>query len=124
MSELRRDPIVDRWVIIAPERPQRRDEVPARGEPRESAPPGVCAFCPGNEAKTPRELLARRPHTGPAATRDAPGWSLRVFPNRQPVLRIEGGLDASAHGLYDHMSGVGAHEVVVETPDHARRLAD
>ncbi len=58
------------------------------------------------------------------AYRDATGWSLRVFPNRFPALVIEGDLQREGDGIYDHMNGVGAHEVLVETPDHDRRFAD
>jgi len=47
-----------------------------------------------------------------------------VFPNRYPALKIEGDLDRTGDGLYDRMNGVGAHEVIVETPDHRRALAD
>jgi UDPglucose--hexose-1-phosphate uridylyltransferase len=121
MPELRRDPIVDRWVIIAPDRARRPAELCA---PVERASGGACPFCPGHEDKTPPELLAVRPHDGPGAQRNRPGWSLRVFPNRQPALGIEGNLDAEGHGLYDRMNGIGAHEVIVETADHGRRLAD
>jgi UDPglucose--hexose-1-phosphate uridylyltransferase len=39
-------------------------------------------------------------------------------PNKFPALRIEGELEPAAEGLYDRMNGVGAHEVVIESPDH------
>lgn len=117
MSELRKDPIVDRWVIIAPERARRPADLPRWAEP---TPMAVCPFCPGHEGKTPPELYARRND----GRRDAPGWSLRVFPNKYPALMIEGGLDPEGHGVFDRMNGVGAHEVVVETPNHDKRLAD
>jgi UDPglucose--hexose-1-phosphate uridylyltransferase len=41
-----------------------------------------------------------------------------VVPNKFPALRIEGELEPAAEGLYDRMNGVGAHEVVIESPDH------
>jgi UDPglucose--hexose-1-phosphate uridylyltransferase len=44
-------------------------------------------------------------------------------PNKFPALRIEGDLEPSGEGLFDKMTGVGAHEVVIETPDHAASLA-
>jgi UDPglucose--hexose-1-phosphate uridylyltransferase len=47
-----------------------------------------------------------------------------VVPNRYPALKIEGDHDRQADGVYDRMNGIGAHEVVIETPDHARQLAD
>lgn len=77
-------------------------------------------FCPGNEAKTPPEILAFR---SPGSAPNSPGWSLRVVSNKFPALRIEGELEPSGEGLYDRMSGIGAHEVIVETPDHHATLA-
>ena len=53
MPELRRDPIVGRWVIIATERAQRPFDV-ARSPPAQE--PSVCPYCPGHEDKTPREV--------------------------------------------------------------------
>ncbi len=120
MPELRRDPIVGRWVIIATERTKRPADFGARTEPRR----GLCPFCPGQEAMTPPELLAHRPSDGPGARANAPGWRLRAFPNKFPALRVEGELDRSGDGIYDRMNGVGAHEVIVETPEHGRRFSD
>ena len=118
MPELRRDPIIGRWVIIATERarrPSSSDHVPAA-----SRPEGLCPFCPGHEDKTPGEVYAAgRPH---GAGANGPGWKVRVVPNRFPALKIEGDLDRQAEGIYDRMNGVGAHEVVIETADHARML--
>lgn len=118
MPELRKDPITGRWVIIATERAKRpsdfvRDKVEIRGA-------GFCPFCYGNESKTPPEIIAYR---GDGSTRNSPGWSLRVVPNKFPALGIEGSLNRQGEGLYDKMSGIGAHEVVIETPDHQKTLA-
>jgi UDPglucose--hexose-1-phosphate uridylyltransferase len=117
VSELRKDPVVGRWVIISSERGRR----PSDFTPQPVRPllPS-CVFCPGHEDKTPPEILAARP---PESRSNAPGWSFRVVPNKFPALRIEGELEASAEGLYDRMEGIGAHEVVIETPDHQASLA-
>jgi UDPglucose--hexose-1-phosphate uridylyltransferase len=80
----------------------------------------TCVCCPGHEDKTPPEIVAARP---PDSRRDTPGWTYRVVPNKFPALRIEGELEASAEGLYDRMEGIGAHEVVIESPDHHASLA-
>jgi UDPglucose--hexose-1-phosphate uridylyltransferase len=119
MPELRRDPVVGRWVIIAPERARRPTDAAAAPAPR---PPGLCPFCPGHEDKTPPEVYVagRSPHAPP----NGPGWKVRVVPNRFPALKIEGDLDRQAEGIYDRMNGVGAHEVIVETPHHDRQLED
>ena len=116
MPELRKDPVVGRWVIISTERARRptdfqREPVRARGD--------NCVFCAGNEDKTPPEILAGR-STGEA---NGPGWTYRVVPNKFPALRIEGELEPTGEGLFDRMNGVGAHEVVIETPDHLGSLA-
>ena len=117
MPELRKDPIVGRWVIISTERARRPSDFAA-----DPVAPlgGECAFCPGSEAKTPPEILAGRP---PGGAPNQPGWSLRVVPNKFPALRIEGDLDPAGEGLFDRMNGVGAHEVVIESPDHGASLA-
>ncbi|MEQ1575866.1 MAG: galactose-1-phosphate uridylyltransferase, partial [Vicinamibacterales bacterium] len=54
---------------------------------------------------------------------NGPGWSLRVVPNQCPVLRVEGTLDRQGEGLFDKMNGIGAHEVIVESPRHEDTLA-
>lgn len=117
MPELRRDPIIGRWVIIATERARRPSEFSHVPVPQAS---GLCPFCPGQEDKTPREVYAAgRSHGAPA---NGGGWKVRVVPNRFPALKIEGDLDRQAEGTYDWMSGVGAHEVIIETPEHTRTL--
>lgn len=118
MPELRKDPVSGRWVIIATERAQR----PQIATARRTTKPTICPFCPGHEERTPPEILAYRPASGPAAQRNAPGWSVRVFPNKHPALMIEGELERAGDGVYDWMQGIGAHEVVVETPDHGKLL--
>ena len=118
MPELRKDPVVGRWVIISTERSRR----PGHFTPE--AANGAQAFSPfteGREDMTPPEVYAERPSGG---KRDGPGWSVRVVPNKFPALEIEGTLDRRGEGLYDKMNGVGAHEVVIETPDPALQLAD
>jgi UDPglucose--hexose-1-phosphate uridylyltransferase len=120
MPELRKDPIVGRWVIISTERTKRPQDFAHRSEPRR----GLCPFCPGQESLTPHELLARRPHDGPGARPNTPGWSLRVFPNKFPALRVEGELDRAGDGIYDRMNGIGAHEVIVESPEHNRLFSE
>jgi UDPglucose--hexose-1-phosphate uridylyltransferase len=117
LPELRKDPIIGRWVIISTERGKRpsdfvRESVQITGT-------GFCPFCSGNESKTPPEVLAYGRNGGGA---NAPGWSVRVVPNKFPALGIEGDLDRQGEGLFDRMNGVGAHEVIIETPDHQSTL--
>ncbi|WP_022852559.1 galactose-1-phosphate uridylyltransferase [Thermodesulfatator atlanticus] len=118
MPELRRDPIVGRWVIIAKERAKRPHDFIV---PEEKVKGGFCPLCPGHEYTTPPEVLAYgRP---PGAPPNSPGWTLRVVPNKFPALRIEGDLWKEGEGLYDKMNGVGAHEVIIETPHHHETLS-
>src|SRR5262249_47489804 len=116
MPELRRDPVVGRWVIISTERARRPSDFSSSPPVRKGGP---CVLCAGQESKTPEEVWALRPD---GSAPNTPGWLARVVPNRFPALRIEGDLEPSGEGLYDRMNGVGAHEVVVETSAHDGRL--
>jgi UDPglucose--hexose-1-phosphate uridylyltransferase len=112
MPDLRKDPIVGRWVIVArsrAKRPHDFDTTPQRRVGR------FCPFCVGNEDKTPNEILAYR---SPGSRPDREGWRVRVVPNKFPALEIEGDLNKQGDGIYDMMQGVGAHEVIIETPEH------
>jgi UDPglucose--hexose-1-phosphate uridylyltransferase len=119
MPELRKDPIVGRWVIIAHERAKRPHDFES-GAQRQSRE-GQCPFCEGNESATPPELYAQRAPELPA---DGPGWQLRVIPNKYPALRLEGELQNRGDGIYDLMAGVGAHEVIIESPRHHISLSE
>jgi UDPglucose--hexose-1-phosphate uridylyltransferase len=77
-------------------------------------------FCPGNEYTTPPEIMAFRTVDSQA---NAPGWTLRVMPNKFPALQIYGELGKTGEGIFDKMNGIGAHEVIVETPEHNLSLS-
>ena len=118
MSELRKDPVTGRWVIISTERRKRPGDF--RLESVQIAPDASCPFCEGHEQMTAKELLAYgRNGTGP----DTAGWTLRVVPNQFPVLRVEGALERQAEGLFDKMNGIGAHEFIFKSPRHEGTLA-
>jgi UDPglucose--hexose-1-phosphate uridylyltransferase len=119
MPELRRDPIVGRWVIISTERSGRPQDL--QPSSAQSLAVALCPFCPGQERLTPREILAYRPRTAEA---NSPDWSIRVVPNKFPALHVEGDMGREGIGIYDRMNGIGAHEVIIETPNHKDRLAD
>jgi len=119
MPELRKDPIIGRWVIIATERARRPDQF--SGQVQEAPVEKECHFCEGHEAETPPEIYAIRPkQTKP----NTPGWELRVVPSIAPFLGIEGDIDRRGKGLYDLMNGIGAHEIIVETNSHTYNMAD
>lgn len=117
MSELRWDPLKQHWVIIATDRGRRPRDFQV--EPDTDVMTN-CPFCYGNEDKTPPEIFAVRP----AGEANSPNWRVRVIPNKYPALRIEGELKSRGYGPYDVMEGIGAHEVIIETPDHDKGLAD
>jgi len=117
LTELRKDPIIGGWVIISTERGKRPSSFKL---PEKRSNDGFCPLCPGNEDKTPPEVFAFRPS---GSLPNTPGWDLRVVPNKFPALRIEGELNRRGEGIYDKMSGVGAHEVIIECPDHDKTLS-
>src|SRR2546427_12905219 len=115
MPELRKDPITGRWVIISTDRQKRPNDF--RLERAASLGREHCPFCPGRESMTPPEVLSYRQNGSGA---NAPGWDLRVVPNKFPALQVEGTLDREGEGMFDRMNGIGAHEVIIETPNHDR----
>lgn len=109
-SEFRQDVISGRWVIFAPER-ARRPLGQSKPHPRRYAVRDVCPFCPGSGHDMPPPVRAF-PESGP--------WQVLVIPNKFPAVRP---IAADTRGLtmrvqLDHLPGYGAHEVVVEGPDH------
>jgi UDPglucose--hexose-1-phosphate uridylyltransferase len=118
MPELRKDPIIGRWVIISTERGKRPVDYDI---PAPVMLKGSCPFCYGHEHLTTPEILAYRDN---GSAPNTPGWRIRVIPNKFPALRVEGELEKSGEGLYDKMSGIGAHEIIVESPEHDRQLSD
>ena len=138
MSDLRKDPLLDHWVIVAANRSQRP------GAFIESPPfePGLpCPFCEGREAETPPEVLAFRDASSAA---DGPHWRVRVVPNKFPAIETKddtGTIDEGPvgralarlqrndaqpidEGIYHHLDACGAHEVIVESPRHLASTSD
>ncbi len=101
-TELRKDPTSGRWVLV-----QNRTLRPSNGS--------QCPFCPGHEAETPPEIAAYRSDGQPPNSSE---WLVRVIPERAPLLQVEGDIQREGLGIFDKVSGRGASEIVVETPDH------
>jgi UDPglucose--hexose-1-phosphate uridylyltransferase len=122
MPQLRFDQTTGDWVVFAPLRklrPHRNESPPS--VPSETRPfeRGVCPFCAGNESLTAREIAAIREGSGGPAD-----WRVRVIPNKFPALMIEENPRRCDDGpMFWQMGGCGAHEVVIESPDHERVLA-
>ena len=116
-TEIRRDPITGRSVVIDCAPFRRRDDFDLE-PPSLDDVPSACPLCEGREADAGPEILAWR-ESGPP---NGPGWSVRVVANRSPMLRIEGGMEVRVQGSFEARDGLGAHEVIVETPLHDQSL--
>jgi UDPglucose--hexose-1-phosphate uridylyltransferase len=111
MPELRQNMATKEWVIIAAERAKRPEEFANPSDPAAAMHPEwdpVCPFCPGNE-ELDLEVL-RVPEEGP--------WHVRGVRNKYPALQYEGERVRVFDGVQRQMSGVGHHEVLIETPIH------
>ena len=116
MPELRQNFFTKEWVIIATERAKRPEEL-ATHRTAQPAPAFVesCPFCPGNEGKTPPEVM-RVPANGQP-------WKVRVIPNKFAALSSEVQPTRSLQHLRRRIDGFGFHEVIVDSPDHSRCMA-
>jgi len=113
MTELRKDPIIDNWVIISTERGRRPLDYKIKTEEKKK---DNCVFCEGNESKTPPERFAFRKE---GTMENKPGWKVRVVPNKYPALKMEEReIILKEAGMFKKMNGLGAHEVIIETPHH------
>ena len=113
MPELRKDPIIGRWVIISIERAKRPNDFKVAHPQEEES--GQCPFCEGHEKQTPPEIFAIRQ---PDTKENKPGWDVRIVPSIAPKFTIHGGLDRRGVGMYDVMNPIGAHEIIIESPQH------
>lgn len=118
MSEFRRDPTSDAWVIVAPERDDRPHDRPPAAETATSAASfdPHCPFCPGNEAMLPK-IVAE------TAAFEPPGWRTRVVLNKFPAVSREAAVRREGEPPFETAVGEGYHEVVIESPIHDDDLA-
>ncbi|MBA3551983.1 MAG: galactose-1-phosphate uridylyltransferase [Actinobacteria bacterium] len=113
MSTLRQDPTTRAWTIVAPRRAARPHFAVIVRAPDQPEHDPNCPFCPGNESMTPPEV--HRISNGA-------GWHVRVVGNLYPALGGDGAADGNGSGLFRERPGVGAHEVIIESPRHNARL--
>jgi UDPglucose--hexose-1-phosphate uridylyltransferase len=111
MPEWRKDPVTGLWLIIAPERAQR---------PQGEQTIERCPFCAGHEVDTPPEVFSIR---AVASSPNTPGWDVRVVPNQYPAVVNRAGAVPAPEPFYLSMPAQGAHEVVIESPDHLENIA-
>lgn len=138
MPELRKDYILEQWAIIATERGKRPDEFRHSPQKQQQGQYGEegkqqqvpndqkgCFFCPGNEHTTPPEITRVKREGKNRNGRDEAEWLIRVFPNKFPAVVAEGNPTIETHNHYfTFASAYGYHEVIVETPEHNKQLAD
>lgn len=125
-NEIRKDYLLDRWVIIASERARRPTDFPTRKSEKINSK--TCPFCPGNEKKTPPAFLLYLPSEGGIKKgRDTDGervrnWLVRCIPNLFPALSPRKSITLAGGELRKREDGVGAHEVIIESPHHDEHL--
>jgi UDPglucose--hexose-1-phosphate uridylyltransferase len=117
MPEFRKDPLVERWVIIASERAKRPRET---SQPVAQTASSTCPFCAGNESMTPPPVLVLLDGGIEASSGR---WQVRVVPNKYPALVDDEFFAMFAGAPYHSMRGAGAHEVVIESPNHVIDMA-
>ena len=115
MSDIRRDRLHDHYVLIAPERMRRPDTL---GASPEALPQSSCPFCAGHESMTPPEIYSFRTNQS-----DESSWSVRVVPNLYKAVQIELDDTSKIDGMFESRPGVGAHEIVIDTPCHNCRFS-
>ncbi len=111
MSELRYDKMQDIHVLISPERLHRPD---CKAQTSIESSETKCPFCEGHESMTPPEIFALRKE---GSFSNEPGWKTRVVPNLFKAVQIETPY-AHHYGLFEYWDGFGAHEVLIDTPEH------
>jgi UDPglucose--hexose-1-phosphate uridylyltransferase len=122
MPELRTDWLTGRSVIVAENRAQRPNEFaigPASGGVHTGNSAVTCPFCAGNEHLTPPSVYEQSGGDG--------RWQIRVVPNKYPALAHDGTSASTTvcqRSLWADSSGAtGAHEVIVESPNHVDRMS-
>lgn len=117
MPEFRKDPLFERWVVIAPERANRPFEIQDASVAESTFDD---PFAEGNEAATPPEVLAYR-NAGTKA--NGQGWRVRIVPNQFPAVSRHGGHETHSQGLYTTAGAWGIHDVIVECPHSESNLS-
>ncbi|MGE5575264.1 MAG: galactose-1-phosphate uridylyltransferase [Ignavibacteria bacterium] len=130
-NELRKDYLLDRWVVIATERSRRPTDL---SKPKqETAKTATCPLCPGNEKMTPPATMLYQKEGGKIIrSQDPPtgerpkNWLVRVIPNLYPAFsppKQPGDEKQIFRGDY-LLNAIGHHEVIVESPNHNEHPSD
>ena len=119
-NQLRRDPLSGNWTIIIQNHVD-YTKIVENAQKRRAVETATCRYCENFEHETPPEIYSIRRDQTQA---NEPGWYVRIIPEKFPVLQIHGDLNNRGLGIYDVLDGIGAHEIVVETPVHGLDLID
>ncbi len=122
INQFRRNPVTGQWsVIFQNEYDIERLAAGLQTRRGDGEDASQCVFCEGREGETTPEIFAVRTNN---SDKNEPGWNVRVIPDRQPFLQIYGELNNRGVGMYDVLDGIGAHELVIETPKHNVQIMD
>jgi UDPglucose--hexose-1-phosphate uridylyltransferase len=124
-NELRKDYLLNRWVVIATERARRPTDFAK--QKTENAQTAVCAMCVGNENMTPPAIMLYLKEDGDLRKAQDPltgerpkNWLIRCIPNLYPAFSPPKQPKDAAQIIKSECFGnaVGHHEVIVESPNH------
>jgi UDPglucose--hexose-1-phosphate uridylyltransferase len=103
MNEIRKDYLLDKWVILSPKR-SKRPHVASKTLPVKDE---ACIFCPGNEKSTPPSIIEKPLNN----------WKIRVFENKFPAV-VKAKYDKRIERFFYSLQGYGKHYIMVDTPLH------
>ncbi len=120
LHELRKDPVLGRWVAVMNYSKSPSDYILYSNENNMDGEE-KCIFCPGREKEIPDEIMSvERVNTDNTQN----GWWTRVIPSFFPVFKVEGDLGRKGEGMYDKMNSIGSNEIIIESPEHSVRPED
>ncbi len=117
MAELRKDYVLERFVIIP------------KNTVEKNVSNGKCPYCPGNEKMTPPAILALVQKDGmlqrlsDSEENYVGNWCVRVFPSSEPAVNTSEERVYGDKPLYSEPA-YGYHYVVVAAPEHKGKLSN
>ncbi|MBU5690239.1 MAG: galactose-1-phosphate uridylyltransferase [Candidatus Aenigmatarchaeota archaeon] len=111
MNEIRKDYLLDRWVILSPKRSKRPEQFKKQDLPVKDE---NCIFCPGNEEMTTKSII-EKPHGN---------WRIRLIENKFPALTKECKFQNFIEGFKNRMTGYGRHYILIDTAFHNQHPCD
>lgn len=112
-SQFRYCKLTKKWVLFSPNRANRPNNFLHKSD--KNIEGNICPFDVGNEYLTPVEI---------ERIGDGSSWKTRVVPNLYNVLSIDVEAIGKKDDYFDIFNGFGAHEVIIETPNHKKTMFD